>query len=125
MTLLSVWAPNANQVEVEMGTARYPMTAGESGWWITELKVSESNADYMFVLDGGQPLPDRVLRGSRAALMDPPAFSITMFLTGRINAGRRRRFRPPLSTSFILAPSLRKEPSPRPSTSSITWLSSA
>ena len=58
MTLFSVWAPNANKVEVELGTARYPMTAGESGWWTTELTISESNADYLFVLDGGHPLPD-------------------------------------------------------------------
>ena len=58
MTLFSVWAPNANKVEVELGTARYPMTAGESGWWTTELTISESTVDYLFVLDDGHPLPD-------------------------------------------------------------------
>ena len=58
MTSFSVWAPNANKLEVELGNACHPMTAGENGWWTTELTISESNADYMFVLDGGPPLPD-------------------------------------------------------------------
>ena len=58
MTSFSVWAPNANKVEVETANLRYPMTAGENGWWTTELSISESNADYRFVLDGGHPLPD-------------------------------------------------------------------
>ena len=28
MTLFSVWAPNANKVEVELGNACHPMTVG-------------------------------------------------------------------------------------------------
>lgn len=58
MTSLRVWAPKATKIEVEAGNDRYPMSPGENGWWITELPISESNADYTFVLDGGQPLPD-------------------------------------------------------------------
>ena len=60
MTALTVWAPNANKVEVEAGKARHRLTAGDDGWWSTELSISESGAeyDYMFRLDGGQPLPD-------------------------------------------------------------------
>jgi maltooligosyltrehalose trehalohydrolase len=60
MTALTVWAPNANKVEVEAGKACHRLTAGDDGWWSTELSISESGAeyDYMFRLDGGQPLPD-------------------------------------------------------------------
>jgi maltooligosyltrehalose trehalohydrolase len=58
MTPFRVWAPKAKKVEVEVRGGRYPMTAGENGWWFTELSLAEANADYAFVLDGGRPLPD-------------------------------------------------------------------
>ena len=58
MTPFRVWAPKAKKVEVEVRGGRYPMTAGENGWWFTELSLAETNADYAFVLDGGRPLPD-------------------------------------------------------------------
>jgi maltooligosyltrehalose trehalohydrolase len=60
MTALTVWAPNANKVEVEAGQGRHRLTACDDGWWNTELSISESGAeyDYMFRLHGGQPLPD-------------------------------------------------------------------
>ena len=58
MTRFGVWAPNAKKVEIELRGGLYLMTAGENGWWFTELSLSETNADYRFVLDGGAPLPD-------------------------------------------------------------------
>jgi len=103
---------------------RYPMTAGENGWWFTELSLAETNADYAFVLDGGQPLRIRVPLGSRAEFMDLHALSITTLLHGGINIGRRRRFQPRLSMNFISAPLLRKELSSPPSIISTTWFSS-
>ena len=58
MNPCKVWAPYAKKVEVEVTGSRQHMTPIEDGWWFTELSLSETNADYMFVLDGGQPLPD-------------------------------------------------------------------
>lgn len=58
MTSFRVWAPHAKQVELEMRGERYHMTAGDRGWWSTEVALPESNADYAFILDGGEPLPD-------------------------------------------------------------------
>ena len=58
MTPFRVWAPKAKKVEVEVRGGRYPMTAGENGWWFTELSLAETNADYAFVLDGGRLVKD-------------------------------------------------------------------
>ena len=83
MTRLQVWALNARQVEVEIGGGRLPMTAGERGWWLAELPLAESNADYAFVLDGGDALPDprspwqpRGIHG-RSRMIDHKGFSWT------------------------------------------------
>src|SRR5438067_12884138 len=54
----SVWAPKAKRVEVETGKRRLPMTLQEGGWWVLDSGAVASGADYSFVLDGGQPLPD-------------------------------------------------------------------
>jgi len=58
MTPFRVWAPNAKTAEVEAGGNCYSMTAAEHGWWFAEVSLTESVADYAFVLDGGEPLPD-------------------------------------------------------------------
>jgi maltooligosyltrehalose trehalohydrolase len=58
MTAFGVWAPNAKTVDVQVGGGLHPMTAGEHGWWFAEVAVAETHADYAFVLDGGEPLPD-------------------------------------------------------------------
>ena len=58
MTAFSVWAPNAQSVEVEAGDARHAMTAGANGWWSAEISLAKESTDYAFVLDNGQALPD-------------------------------------------------------------------
>lgn len=58
MAMFQVWALNAKKVEVEVGGARHPMKAGELGWWFAELSLPNANADYSFVLDGREALPD-------------------------------------------------------------------
>jgi maltooligosyltrehalose trehalohydrolase len=56
MTGYSVWAPDAERVEVEIAGARYPMTrASRPGWWRAGVLAA---GDYAFRLDGGDPLPD-------------------------------------------------------------------
>ncbi|MDP8957970.1 MAG: malto-oligosyltrehalose trehalohydrolase [Actinomycetota bacterium] len=56
MTVLSVWAPRAGRVEVEVGGSRQAMSPGERGWWWAE--VPDPQVDYAFALDGGPSLPD-------------------------------------------------------------------
>jgi 1,4-alpha-glucan branching enzyme len=58
MTRLRVWAPEATQVEVEIGGARILLTASEGGWWSADVSAARPGTDYAFVLDGDKPLPD-------------------------------------------------------------------
>jgi maltooligosyltrehalose trehalohydrolase len=58
MTSFRVWAPHAIKVELELRGKRHGMAAGDHGWWSIQLPLAESNADYAFILDGGEPLPD-------------------------------------------------------------------
>ncbi len=52
MISFRVWAPNAKQVEVKIGGDLFGMTAGENGWWFTEITPDGASIDYRFVLDG-------------------------------------------------------------------------
>jgi maltooligosyltrehalose trehalohydrolase len=58
MISFRVWAPNAKQVNVKIDSDLFGMTAGESGWWFTEISLAGAGVDYTFILDGGEPLPD-------------------------------------------------------------------
>jgi maltooligosyltrehalose trehalohydrolase len=58
MTPFRVWAPHAQRIELDIAGKRHPMTASDYGWWHAELGSDENRADYAFVLDGGEPLPD-------------------------------------------------------------------
>ena len=58
MISFRIWAPNAKQVQVKIGSALFSMTTAEGGWWFTELPLDREEIDYAFVLDGGEPLPD-------------------------------------------------------------------
>ena len=53
-----VWAPHAQRVELDVAGNRHAMTATDYGWWHAELSLGENRADYAFVLDGGEALPD-------------------------------------------------------------------
>src|SRR5919107_6340672 len=83
MISFRVWAPCAQRVEIDVAGSRHPMTATDYGWWHGELALDENRADYAFVLDGGEPLPDPrspwqprgILGPSR--LVDHKAFSWT------------------------------------------------
>jgi maltooligosyltrehalose trehalohydrolase len=58
VTVFSVWAPAANQVEVEVAGRRHQMEPGERpGWWRAEAEAPPGT-DYAFRLDGGEPLAD-------------------------------------------------------------------
>jgi maltooligosyltrehalose trehalohydrolase len=58
MISFRVWAPNAKQVEVKIGSDLFGMTAGADGWWFVEVPGDSAGVDYGFVLDRGDPLPD-------------------------------------------------------------------
>jgi maltooligosyltrehalose trehalohydrolase len=58
MNSFRVWAPEAKRVEVDVRNKRFPMYAGETGWWSAEISSVEPETDYAFVLDRGAPLPD-------------------------------------------------------------------
>jgi maltooligosyltrehalose trehalohydrolase len=83
MTPFRVWAPHAQRIELDIAGKRHPMTATDYGWWHAELGSDENRADYAFVLDGGEPLPDprspwqpRGIHGA-SRLVDHKAFSWT------------------------------------------------
>ena len=58
MTRFGVWAPKAREVEVETLGRRYSMAIRERGWWFAEVAPVNGNADYKFVLNGEEALPD-------------------------------------------------------------------
>jgi maltooligosyltrehalose trehalohydrolase len=83
MTPFRVWAPHAQRVELDLGGKRHPMTGTDYGWWHAELALDVNRADYAFVLDGGEPLPDprspwqpRGIHGA-SRMIDHKAFSWT------------------------------------------------
>jgi maltooligosyltrehalose trehalohydrolase len=58
VSVLRVWAPDADRVEVEIAGARREMARLDGGWWSAEPPDARPGADYAFVVDGGPPLPD-------------------------------------------------------------------
>jgi maltooligosyltrehalose trehalohydrolase len=58
MHVFRVWAPLPKKVEVQAGTARFPMNAEPDGWWSAEIFQAKIGDDYGFVLDGEGPFPD-------------------------------------------------------------------
>jgi maltooligosyltrehalose trehalohydrolase len=59
VTVFGVWAPAAEQVELEVAGGRNPMApAAEPGWWQAGLPAAGHDVDYAFRLDGAEPLPD-------------------------------------------------------------------
>ncbi|AGA32792.1 Malto-oligosyltrehalose trehalohydrolase [Thioalkalivibrio nitratireducens DSM 14787] len=58
MTVLRVWAPDAEQVVLECGGTDTPMACGDGGWWTLEASPLAHGVDYGFRLDGDGPFPD-------------------------------------------------------------------
>lgn len=58
MTTVRVWAPGANQVELECGGGRMPMDRGADGWWSLQTSRVVHGRDYAFRVDGNGPFPD-------------------------------------------------------------------
>ncbi|HXC85698.1 MAG TPA: malto-oligosyltrehalose trehalohydrolase [Trebonia sp.] len=62
MTAVTVWAPTATRVDVEIAGRAYPMRPAadapvRQGWWRADVDVPPGT-DYAFRLDGGEPLAD-------------------------------------------------------------------
>lgn len=58
MGRLSVWAPRARNILVEIEGKRLEMSQAEGGWWQVESELAEPGADYAFIVDDSKPLPD-------------------------------------------------------------------
>jgi len=55
---LSVWAPLAKAVEVDLAGKRLPLERGERGLWQVDVPVTSLVDGYRFSIDGGAPFPD-------------------------------------------------------------------
>lgn len=60
MGQVSVWAPRANAVRLQVGDDSYvvPMDPGDDGWWSIDNGALVPGADYGFLLDDSGLLPD-------------------------------------------------------------------
>jgi maltooligosyltrehalose trehalohydrolase len=58
MGVFKVWAPDAERVEMKVQENRLHMRRSEKGWWIVENPLAVHGADYAFIVDGKEPLPD-------------------------------------------------------------------
>lgn len=58
MSQFKVWAPQARQVELEIGDERVAMHKTAGGWWNVDLPSAGAGMDYAYRLDGGPPMPD-------------------------------------------------------------------
>lgn len=56
-----LWAPNAEEVTLQLPGAPIAMTAAEHGWWVHEAPATHGDR-YAYRLDGGEPLPDPAAR---------------------------------------------------------------
>jgi maltooligosyltrehalose trehalohydrolase len=85
VSVFELWAPHADQVDLDLGDRVLPMKKaerpGRPGWWRAEAETP--TGDYAFRLDGGPPLPDPRSRRQPAGvhgasrLEDPAAFDWT------------------------------------------------
>src|SRR5579863_2732771 len=58
MTEYRLWAPAACEVQLRLAGREVPMRALEGGWWTAPHVDASHGADYSFVVDRGDPLPD-------------------------------------------------------------------
>jgi len=69
-TAFHVWAPAAREVEVLAGGRRHPLDRDGGGVHVGKLPISPG-ADYGYLLDGGEPLPDPCSRWQPEGLRGP------------------------------------------------------
>jgi maltooligosyltrehalose trehalohydrolase len=62
MHSFTVWAPDAGQVIVQVGSgdalAEHPMRPVDGGWWRVDVESAGHGSDYAFRLDDGPATPD-------------------------------------------------------------------
>ncbi|MBW3643751.1 MAG: malto-oligosyltrehalose trehalohydrolase [Actinobacteria bacterium] len=58
MTTFRVWAPRADQVDIDISGRRIPMREVAGGWHEVQVADAGAGTDYAFVLDRSDPLPD-------------------------------------------------------------------
>ena len=58
MGTVTVWAPKARNVTVDVAATRLEMSYVEGGWWRLETPLAKRGIDYAFIVDGSKPLPD-------------------------------------------------------------------
>ncbi|HEX2099039.1 MAG TPA: malto-oligosyltrehalose trehalohydrolase [Candidatus Synoicihabitans sp.] len=54
----AVWAPAAQAVKLELGSAIFSMHRAERGWWRVEQPTVSGQSRYSFIVDDGEPTPD-------------------------------------------------------------------
>src|SRR5579875_180279 len=57
-TVLRVWAPDHDRVDVDLGDRVVPMDPDGGGWWRAEVPGAGAGLRYRYRLDGGPPRPD-------------------------------------------------------------------
>jgi maltooligosyltrehalose trehalohydrolase len=67
---LTVWAPDAELVEIETAAGRVSMEQGEGGWWAAT-EVLPAGEDYRFAVDRGPARPDPRSRWQPAGVAGP------------------------------------------------------
>ncbi len=58
MTIVKVWAPDPQQVDLKIGSEIVPMDRDEWGMWWVDTPLAQHGVDYGFIVDGSVPLPD-------------------------------------------------------------------
>ncbi len=58
MGTIRVWAPDKEKLDLRIQETSIPMAKGRDDWWEAETPLAEHGADYAFVVNGGEPLPD-------------------------------------------------------------------
>ena len=61
MTRFTVWAPAARSVDLDLSgesRRRHALAPTTGGWWVLEVADAGPGADYAYVIDGGDPVPD-------------------------------------------------------------------
>ncbi len=58
MHTFEVWAPLAKTLSVQINDVLHPLQSGAGGWWKADVAQGGAGADYAFVIDDGDPVPD-------------------------------------------------------------------